>query len=114
MVMTMLVVMKLIWLVMVCTLYLLAIIYGGDGNQARYNITLSIFEALFWALNKLLIDNDFLPAGHYMKEVAIQQGAIFEAPFKALHELVLFPHPASKPEVVTGEGVDQHLVQKKY
>ena len=32
-----------------------------------------------------------------MKKVAIQQGAIFEATFEALHELVFLPNPATEP-----------------
>ena len=54
-------------------------------------MTMLIVMTLIWLMMVY-----FLHASHYVKEVAIKQGAIFEALFEALHELVLLPHPASK------------------
>ena len=44
-----------------------------------------------------------------MKQMAIQRGAVFQAPLQALQELALLAHPATEAKVVTREGVDQHL-----
>ena len=41
--------------------------------------------------------------------MAIQRGAVFQAPLQALQEVLLLAHPATEAKVVTREGVDQHL-----
>ena len=53
--------------------------------------------------------NNYQPACHYVKQMAIQRGAVFQAPLQALQELALLAHPATEAKVVTREGVDQHL-----
>ena len=54
--------------------------------------------------------NNQQPAGHYVKQMTIQRGAVFQAPLQALQELALLAHPATEAKVVTREGVDQHLL----
>ena len=41
--------------------------------------------------------------------MAIQRGAVFQAPLQALQEVLLLAHPATEAKVVAREGVDQHL-----
>ena len=41
--------------------------------------------------------------------MAIQRGAVFQAPLQALQELALLAHPATEAKVVTRECIDQHL-----